>query len=73
MENFVVIFSPCYFRGCSLQVCPREYSLGLSYDSGIFMGVGWGEGGMGRGGWGEAAEWGLIVRFKSPSRLELLI
>lgn len=66
MENFVVIFSPCYFRGCSLQVCPREYSLGLSYDSGIFMGVGWGE-------WGEAAEWGLIVRFKSPSRLELLI
>lgn len=40
MENFVVIFSPCYFRGCSSQVCPREYSLGLSYDSGIFMGVG---------------------------------
>lgn len=29
-----------YFRGCSSQVCPREYSLGLSYDSGIFMGVG---------------------------------
>ena len=45
MENFVVIFSPCYFLGCSSQVCPREYSLGLSYDSGIFMGVGWGEGG----------------------------
>ena len=49
MENFVVVFSPCYFRGCSLQVCPREYSLGLSYDSGIFMGVGWGEG-VGRSG-----------------------